>query len=477
MPIARHRRRHRPVLAAIGGLIAAIAIGAGTRAAATDREIVLSVAGRSNATPWIAASGRFIAVAWGATTSEGKTDVFIATSRNAGRTFGAPVQVNTQAGEAHLGGEMPPRIAIAATASYGGPDVAVLWTARGDATVIKLARSRDGGHFFGQPITLQSADAAGDRGWPSMTLDDHGVAHAIWLDHRGMAGASHAGHAGHAAGSAGAAGGAGSAGGATPPRDGAAMAQRSGLYYAAAQPSQSDAAVTAVPERELTKGVCYCCKTSLVAGRDGALFAAWRQVYPGNLRDIAFSLSRDGGRTFTAPTPISRDGWAIDGCPDDGPAMAVDASGTVHVVWPTVVGGAAAGASAADAAEPQGALFYTTTRDGRTFTARTRIPTLGSAKPSHPQIAIDHTGRIIIAWDEIANGQRVAAARELHIANANANANAAAGAGTPTFGPILTLGSGTAAMYPVLAFTSDGLIAAWTSGATGASTIKISKVD
>ena len=50
--------------------------------------------GRSNSTPWVAAAGSFVAVAWGATTA-GKTDVFLAVSRDGGLTFGAPVQVNT----------------------------------------------------------------------------------------------------------------------------------------------------------------------------------------------------------------------------------------------------------------------------------------------------------------------------------------------------------------------------------------------
>jgi hypothetical protein len=50
--------------------------------------------------------------------------------------------------------------------------------------------------------------------------------------------------------------------------------------------------------------------------------------------------------------------------------MAVDAQGTIHIVWPTVIGGA----------EPTGALFHATTRDGRTFSPRQRVPTLGSPK-------------------------------------------------------------------------------------------------
>jgi hypothetical protein len=49
---------------------------------------------------------------------------------------------------------------------------------------------------------------------------------------------------------------------------------------------------------------------------------------------IAFTLSRDGGRTFASPIRVSDDHWVLDGCPENGPALAVDASRRVHLVWP-----------------------------------------------------------------------------------------------------------------------------------------------
>ena len=79
-------------------------------------------------------------------------------------------------------------------------------------------------------------------------------------------------------------------------------------------------------ERELAKGVCYCCKTALALGGNGAVYAAWRHVYTGNIRDIAFIASTDGGRTFAEPMRVSEDRWELAGCPDDGPSMAVDAA-------------------------------------------------------------------------------------------------------------------------------------------------------
>ena len=71
------------------------------------------------------------------------------------------------------------------------------------------------------------------------------------------------------------------------------------------------------------------------------LYAAWRHVYPGNMRDMAFTVSRDGGATFAPPLRVSEDKWVLEGCPDDGPAIAVDGRSHVHLVWPTLVAGTA----------------------------------------------------------------------------------------------------------------------------------------
>jgi hypothetical protein len=387
--------------------------------------VSIGVAGRSNGTPWVAADGAFVAVAWGATTADAK-DVFVAVSRDAGQTFSPPIQVNTVAGEARLGGEMPPRVALKANGS-GEPEIVVLWTARGERTEIKTARSRDGGKTFEAPAMLQSAGAEGDRGWPSLAVDANGVAHAIWLDHRGLA-AGRAPGTKHVHTPA-----------AKPANyDSVAQAQKSGLYYA-------NAAASPIAERELSKGVCYCCKTSMAIGSAGEIFAAWRHVYPGDLRDMAFTVSRDGGRSFSDPVRVSQDGWAISGCPDDGPAMAVDPKGAVHIAWPTVIN---------DGAEPEGALFYSSTTDGRTFAARTRIPTLGLRNPSHVQLVADRKGRVMVAWDEFSDGRRVASAREI-----SRRSN-----GEIEFGPVVRIAPEGPATYPVLASTAAGILAVWSTG-------------
>src|SRR5690606_24395844 len=147
--------------------------------------LVFDVPGRSDSTLSVAASGTFVAVAWGAS-AQGAADVYVAVSDDEGRTFGAPVRVNDVPGEGRLGGELPPRVAVHPSSDGSAPEVVVLWTARGEATEIKAARSRDGGRTFDAPVALQVAGAAGDRGWPSLAVDHGGRAHAVWLDHRGL---------------------------------------------------------------------------------------------------------------------------------------------------------------------------------------------------------------------------------------------------------------------------------------------------
>ena len=373
----------------------------------------LAIPNRANSTPWIAAAGSFVAVTWAAA-ANGKGDVFLATSRDGGGTFSAPVRVNSVEGTARVSGEIAPRVAVSAAAGKE-PIVTVTWNAKEAATAIKTARSRDGGRTFVEEKNLQKPGAIGDRGWQASTLDARGTLHSIWLDHRAMAAGKAAGDQSQHKGE----------------HDGVAMAQRSALYYAA----------DGMPERELFKGVCYCCKTAMASGPKGEIYAAWRHVFAGNMRDMAFTMSRNGGKTFTPLTRVNQDGWSIQGCPDDGPAMAVDAKGTVHLVWPTVK-------------DEQGVILYATSQNGVTFSTPVRLPTLGGPKPSHPQIAINAAGSAFVAWDEVRDGVRRAAIAPI------------GGRAAPQI-------LGDATSYPVMAATASGLVAAWTSGPPDRSTIAV----
>ena len=394
----------------------------------------LAIPGRANATPSVAAAKQFVAVTWGATDAGGLTDVFAAVSRNGGRTFSGAVRVSDER-HAALGAEQPPRVSLVPRAGRD-PEVVVVWTAKAnDGSRLLIARSADAGASFTRAAAIPGSEAAGNRGWESTAVDGEGHVVAIWLDHREMASSGSASmhHEGHDHASAGA-----------PKADGAARAQSSKLYFATLDGTSS--------ARSLSGGVCYCCKTSVAIGPDGAIYAAWRHVYPGNLRDIAFTMSRDGGRTFAAPVRVSTDGWILDGCPENGPALAVGADGAVHALWPTLV------ASATSDGEPTLALFHAASRNGGAFSSRERIASEGT--PRHPQLAATTAG-LVAAWDEeTATGSRRVVLARLSGSPARVSREIASGTSR--------------AQTPSIAGTSDGVVIAWTEG-TEQSVIRIER--
>jgi hypothetical protein len=371
-----------------------------------------------------------VALAWAASSPNG-TDIVAAVSVDGGESFSRPVRVNAVERQANVNGEQPPRVAVAR-----GPDgrlsIVVLWTARGEGgTALVTARSTDGGRTFGPTTALPGVTAAGNRGWESLVAGRNDHLFALWLDHREAAQGRTA-HTHHQHGSAPAASAA---------ADGAARAQRSQLFVGSLD--------GAIAPRGIARGVCYCCKTALATDRDGTIYAAWRHVYAGNQRDIAFTQSRDGGRSFAAPVRVSEDGWQLDGCPENGPALGVAASNRVHVVWPTLV---------RDARGETLRLFHSSSEDGRRFTPRAELPTSGAAY--HPQIIVLPDGSLLVAWDELAAGTRtVRTARGELDADGGMAFSAVTDAGLQGAYPALTV----TASHAVLAWAQPGDTESWLS--------------
>ena len=75
---------------------------------------------------------------------------------------------------------------------------------------------------------------------------------------------------------------------------------------------------------------CTCCQTSAVVADNGGVLAAYRDRSSEEIRDI--SIVRHTKQGWSAPNAVSVDGWQIEGCPVNGPAIDAD-SGQVVVAW------------------------------------------------------------------------------------------------------------------------------------------------
>ena len=331
---------------------------------AEPSRIALSVAGRSNAAASVAAFGQTVAAVWTASTND-TSDVYISVSTDGGATFSAPARVNDIEGDARASGEQAARVMV----GYRNA-VHVVWPAKhGGQTVIRHSGSKDGGRTFSPAETIAGASLTGARGWQAAALGYDGGVQVVWLDGRNAAPMTHA----HGKGAS------------KPMRpDGG---PRQDIFHAS---WKSDSRPV---EHLIQANVCFCCKTAVVASGE-KVYAAWRHIYPGSLRDIAVARSTDNGATFGPPIRVSEDGWKIDACPDDGPAMAADGHDGIHIAWPTLVAGDT----------PRKGIFYSTLR-GDSFAPRVRLDA-GDADPAHPQIAADHHTNTAVVWDERTSERR-----------------------------------------------------------------------
>ena len=403
------------------GRIVAVAVGCAALntggAAQSPIQQTLSVPAAASSTPSLAVVGRYVAAVWTAT-ANGTTNVYFAMSDNGGATFSSPRRVNEQDGDAGATNEQPPRVAISGSGT--SRTFTVLWSKRDlgpqdtRRDIIRISRSTDGGRTFSPARLTHDQAFSGARGWQSLAAGANGVLHAVWLDGR-QAGSKIA-----------------------------AMAHKGTPHKG--QPPQEvyHGVLTAdgrMIETRIAEDVCFCCKTAVSVDQRGHVYAAWRHIFPGSMRDIAFAKSTDGGKSFSPLVRVSEDNWQLNGCPEDGPSLAVDPSGAVHIAWATVVN---------DADEPRKALFYATSRDGKVFSPRIRVGTNGASTPGHPQLTLISNGSAAIVFDEAIGGnRRVSFARV-----------------TPSgeVQPPQVLSGEESATHPVIAGTAAGsVLVAWTS--------------
>ena len=141
---------------------------------------------------------------------------------------------------------------------------------------------------------------------------------------------------------------------------------------------------------------CPCCRTAMASGPDGALYVAWRKIYPDSkgkteMRDIVVARSDDRGQTWSAPSRVHADEWHVSYCPDAGPSIKIGPDSVLHVAWWTGKEGAAG-------------VRYTQSRDrGATFSAPVALGVARYSRAAHVQLALgsgEEKDLVLAAWDD-----------------------------------------------------------------------------
>jgi hypothetical protein len=169
---------------------------------------------------------------------------------------------------------------------------------------VRITSSRDGGRTWSPPVIPHRDGTQAEHGFVSMVPSRTGEVGIVWLDGRKTADIAHAGHE------------------ATP--------EAMSLMHTTLDADGRLGAETVLDDR-----VCDCCQTDAVTAA-GTTFVVYRDRSEKELRDM--SIVRFAGGRWSPPQPLAPDGWEINGCPVNGPAIAAAAS-NVAVAWFTAARG------------------------------------------------------------------------------------------------------------------------------------------
>jgi hypothetical protein len=265
---------------------------------------------------------------------------------------------------------------------------------------VRLAFSRDDGRTWSTSTTPHHDGAPVEHGFASLFQAPGAGLGLVWLDGRAMK-ASKPGE-----------------------EPEGSMALRAAVF----DPQGAQVSETLVDDL-----VCECCPTAVAVTSDGPI-VAFRNRSKDEIRDIY--VSRQAGGKWSEPVPVHDDGWQLNACPVNGPALS--ASGrNVAIAWFTV-------------ASDQGRVFAAFSSDaGKTFGQPIRVDEAGALGRVDVELLAD--GAAVVSWIESANGRSEFRVRRVERTGTPAESANVAGISA-------TRASG----YPRLARVGNELIVAWT---------------
>jgi hypothetical protein len=268
-----------------------------------------------------------------------------------------------------------------------------------EAYDLQLAFSKDGGRTWSAPTTPHHDGTKTQHGFPTLFQAPGAGLGIVWLDGR-----------------------------ATTPKGGA-MGLRAAVF---------DRAGKQISETLVAGRVCECCPTTVGVTADGPV-VAFRNRTAKEIRDIY--VSRLIGGKWTPPTPVHNDGWEINGCPVNGPALSARGR-DVAVAWFTAQG-------------DEGRSFVAFSGDaGRTFGAPVRLDEAGSRGRVAVELLQD--GSAVASWIEGAKGRSDFRMRRVP----------RAGKASPPQ-DILPAGANPVSGYPRMVRRGNELLFAWTDSQKG----------
>ena len=263
--------------------------------------------------------------------------------------IGTPVTVNQMAEAPYMRQEAP-ALAVA------GSDVFLTWALTHPKVTqdkpfsndLRLSRSTDGGKTFLPSILVNDDDQVIGHSFDSIHVAPDGVVHIAWIDGR-------------------------------------EGKKEPGTFVT----KSPDRGSTVAKNLKVDEDSCVCCRTSLTTGPDGTLYAAWRKVLPGDLRETVVARSIDGGKTFSPPVIVGYDKWVFPGCPHRPASIGTDRLGRLYVVWYT------------EGVDETPSVFLAySDNQGKTFSPKQKLNVSKGTFPDHPQMAVDPDGRLVIVWEE-----------------------------------------------------------------------------
>lgn len=268
---------------------------------------------------------------------------------------------------------------------------------------LRLTWSKDGGKTWSRPTSAHQDGTRTQHGFPAMFPLAAGVG-MVWLDGRETVSPS------------------------------GAMTLRAAQFA-------PDGAIRS--DVVIDKRVCDCCPTSAAMTAEGPI-VAYRDRSADEIRDIAVSRFVDG--RWSAPVLVHRDGWKINGCPVNGPAISARGA-AVAVAWFTVQQGT-------------GRAFAAFSSDnGRTFGAPIRVD--DGVAIGRLQVSLLKDRSAAVSWIESKDPGSFFNVRRI--------------ARDGSRSPAAFIAEGLASTHPKMVYARDELLLSWVEFTRGSTLVKTAR--